>query len=202
MENNEFKNIWMEIDGMLIPSSKGELREMLERRVKSHIKKIVIPVMLSFVISLGVLVFLIFTMMGQLHDNYYVINNLVGAILVLFYLIFYSVHLRRLSSLKLVRYSVYQSINQAIWTTSRMIRTPVEAVLAPLLGLSIILSIHGYFSVHELAGIGEDPEAFWGLLFGAVVASVAVVIVNLRIRRYFQKQLRILKHYEDQLSSA
>jgi len=201
MENKEFKDIWMELDGILTPKSKDELREILEKRAKRQMKKMIIPVALSFTLSLGALVFFIFTMFGQLHDSYYVINNLVGAVLILFYLTFYFVHLWRLSSFKGVRFSVSQSINHTIWAASQMLRTRMEAVLAPLLGISLILSIHGYFSVYELADIGKDSETLWGLVFGAVIALVAVVIVNLKIRRYFQEQLRILKHYQTQLST-
>jgi hypothetical protein len=199
MKNNSFKDIWVEVDGMLTPTTKQELRKILSKKVQTTLWKFYSSLVVSLLLSAGVLFFLIYAAFKQSFDTFYVINNVLAGALVVLYLVHYSNILIRAFNLKAAGLQLNTFLTKNIHLLSRSFSTYLDIILAPFLGLLLLLAVHGYYSVSEISLIIDNPETLWGLLFGIIAVGVAGFVTVRNVRNYFTKQLSILKHYKEQL---
>jgi len=199
MEHSEMKNIWVELNGILTPKDNDELKEILKKKANMTSRKFYIATIVSILLSAGVLAFLIVAIISHFSDIYYVINNLLLGLLLIVYLVYYFVIFRRLSYAQNAKFTLYESIERSFNTLSNLMTTRIEIILAPFLGLFLLISIHGFYSSSDLQEILHEEETLWGMVFGIGLAAAAGILVFRKIRTWFKKQLRILRYYRDHI---
>ena len=86
MGNNEIQNIWKKLETGIANKPTRELEKILSVKTKNIIRKFLYMIILSALISLGLLIFLSVTILNRQADILYVLNNLALAILSLFML--------------------------------------------------------------------------------------------------------------------
>jgi Na+/melibiose symporter-like transporter len=200
MKNNELRNIWVEVDGMLTQKSNSELKEILGEKARKTSRKFYVSAIGSIIICAGVLAFLIIALINHSNDVFYVVNNIVAGVIIIFYLIFYARLCNKLSGSK-VRDSLYQSIEQNYKLLSRSLKSKADMVFAPFLAFFLLIAIHGAFADYHLVNVTSEQETLWGLLFGILIAIGVSIYVFKSIRAYFTNQLEKLKYYRDQLQT-
>jgi len=202
MENNEFKNIWVEVDGILTPKSPDELRNILSTKAKRIVKRYGAATLGSIILCAAVVAFSITGIIKYASDAYYVINNVLLSLVAMVYLVYYLMLKRKLSYSVSVKLPVRDSIQKAWYVLTGAMKVRLEMILAPFLGLFLMLAIHRYFESNDLLSLLQDEETIWGLLFGITAAAFAGIFIFREIRKYFNNQLQILHHYMDQLKSS
>src|SRR6056297_1145659 len=185
MENSEFKNIWVEVDGVLTPKTPDELKHILGMKAKNIIRRFDIAIWGSIILCAGVIVFSITGIIKHASDDYYVINNVLLTLVTMMYFGYYLTLKRKLSYSVSVKLTVRNSIQNAWYVLSRTLKRKLEMKLAPLLGLFLMLAIHRYFESAELVSLLQEEETLWSLLFGIAAASFAGIFIFRKLRKNF-----------------
>jgi cytochrome c oxidase subunit IV len=201
MENNEFKNLWVEVDGMLTPKSPDELKQILGMKAKKILKRYGTVTLGSIILCVAVVAFSIAGIIKHASDAYYVINNILLSLVTMVYLVYYLILKRKLSYSVIVKLPVLKSIQNVWYVLSGVMKRKIEMILALFLGLFLMLAIHRYFESTELLSLLKDEETIWGLLLGIAVAAITGVFIFRELHKYFGNELQILNHYIDQLKS-
>jgi len=75
MEKDELKNIWVDIQGVLIPKTRNELKEILIKKSRHVIGKFLKLLVLDVAISVGLLIFLVIASINRGDDVLYLLHN-------------------------------------------------------------------------------------------------------------------------------
>jgi len=75
METNELQNIWKNMDSEMDIKTIGELNQLLTAKTRKTINKFLFFIALDIIVCVGLVVFLITTMLSRQTDIIYQVNN-------------------------------------------------------------------------------------------------------------------------------
>lgn len=201
METNELKNIWIEMEGILTPKTKNELKEILLSKTKKILSKFRWFLMTSILLCIGVITFLIIASLKLKSDILYLLNNTVVALIIIALLVYYIKSYKKLYFNVSEDYNVYRSLNNKVQFLSKELKTKFEIILIPVLGILLILSVNVFYTSRNLLGTFQDKENLWGLIFGFSIGMLIAFYFARKISKYQKKELRILQNYLKELES-
>ncbi len=201
METNELKNIWIEIDDILTPKTKNELKEILLSKTKRILSKFRWFLMTSILLCIGVITFLIIASLEIKNDILYLLNNAVLAIIIITLLLYYIKSYKKLHFNVRENYNVYVSLNNKVQFLSKELKNKLEITFIPFLGILLILSINVFYTSKSFIGTFQDEENLWGLIFGFLIGMLIAFYFAGKISKYQKKELRILQNYLNELES-
>jgi len=192
MENNEFITAWRKIDGNIPPNSKEDLKRMLLSKTKKTISKYLYFIGVSGLVSAGVIVFLLITMMNRWDDLFYRSIN----ILLILYTI-YSLYSSIVAFIGLknnkANLPLRDWLKQRISMLSVGLNSKIVFYILPFISMLIILSIHVYFEYKPFVDVIQTEESLTGLVIGFVIGLTVAYISLKQIRNQQRNNLDLLK---------
>ena len=204
MGNNEIQNIWKKLETGIANKPTRELEKILSVKTKNIIRKFLYMIILSALISLGLLIFLSVTILNRQADILYVLNNLALAILSLFMLYHIISSWNKLQNKQLhqplnnwlkYRISLFKKWQSGKYRKMQLIMLPVFYVL-------LLLSIHVYFEKKPFTEVMQSGESIAGLIIALPAGLFVSYFVAAKIRKYFQQKLELLEAMEQKLENV
>jgi uncharacterized membrane protein len=195
MENNELQRIWKSVDTEISQKSKDELNLLLNSKAKQTINRFLSILIISVVVSAGVLVFVIITSLNRQDDPIYLINNATLGIVTVAALLsglfsWYKIQNDRYNLP--LRNWLEERINMlSKGLTGRFSR--LYLFLIPFLYVLIVLSIHVYFEHKSFVEVLKTEESILALAVGAPIGLFVSYFAARKIRKYELSNLCFLK---------
>jgi hypothetical protein len=204
MENNELQKIWKNLDAETNQKSKDELTLLLTSKTKQTINKFATIIVISIIVSTGLMIWLIITSLNRQNDLIYLINNLTLGIVTLI-----SFLSGLFSWYKLQDYKYSQPLKIWLkirinllskWLTGRFSKSYL--FLIPFLYLLIVLSIHVYFENKSFIEVLKTEESIIGLIVGIPIGLFVSYYLVRKIRKYQLHNLEFLKDLYHRLGNV
>jgi len=195
METNEFQNIWKNFDNEIKLKTPEELNQLFTARTRKIINKFLFIFAIDIMVCIGLIVFLIITMLNRPGDTIYQVNNLLLCLFTAFSLIVSLLSLKKLQNNEFnlpLNVWLEQRIKLLTkWLSGKYSKS--YFILIPILVLMIILSIHVYYEYQPFMDVIKNEESIYGLVVGYLVGLVVSFYFIQKIRKYQLKNLDILK---------
>ncbi|MDP3642137.1 MAG: hypothetical protein Q8S54_02985 [Bacteroidota bacterium] len=201
METNDLQNIWKNIDAEINLKTTDELHQLLTAKTRKTINKFLLIMSIDILVCVGLIAFLLITMLNRQGDTIYQVNNSILCIFTLFALIVSVLSWKKLQNNK-YNLPLKDWLEQRIklltkWLLGRY--SKLYILLIPVLLVMINLSIHVYYERKPFTEVLQNEESIYGLTIGFIIGLfVAYYAVN-KIRRYQIKNLEFLKELHSQL---
>jgi hypothetical protein len=195
MENNELQKIWKNIDTEINQKSKDELSLLLTSKAKQTINKFLSIIIISIIVSAGVLVYVTITSLNRKDDLIYLINNVTLGIVTITALLsgifsWYKIQNNRYD--QSLRNWLEVRINLlSKGLTGRF--SKLYLFLIPFLYVLIVLSIHVYFEYKPFIEVLKTEESIIALIVGAPIGIFVSYFAARKIRKYKLRNLEFLK---------
>jgi magnesium-transporting ATPase (P-type) len=204
METNEFQNIWKNIDSEIKLKSKEELDQIFTVKSRKIINKFLFIFMIDLITCVGLIVFLIVTLLNRPGDLFYQINN---SLLCLFTLFAFIASLFSFNKLQNNEFNIPLKdwLEQRItllkkWLLGKYSKSYM--VLLPILVLMIMLSIHVYYEYKPFIEVMKNKESIIGLLVGYPIGLLVAFFAINKIRKFELRNLEYLKELHQRLCNA
>jgi len=201
MENNELQNIWKNIDTEIKSKSVEELNLLLTAKTKKTINKFLFIIGIDVIVSVGLIIFLIITMLNRKEDTIYQVNNSLLCLITIISLVssIYSWNKLHNNEFNL---PVKDWLGQGIKLLTKWLLgkySKLYIILIPILMAMIMLSIHVYYEHKPFTEVFNNQESIYGLAVGFIIGlSVSWYAVS-KIRRYQLENLEFLKELYNRL---
>jgi hypothetical protein len=195
MENNELQKIWKNIDTEINQKSKDELSLLLTSKAKQTINKFLSIIIISIIVSAGVLIYVTITSLNRKDDLIYLINNITLGIVTITALLsgifsWYKIQNNRYD--QSLRNWLEVRINLlSKGLTGRF--SKLYLFLIPFLYVLIVLSIHVYFEYKPFIEVLKTEESIIALIVGAPIGIFVSFFAERKIRKYKLRNLEFLK---------
>ena len=203
METNELQNIWKNIDSEIGLKTTEELNQLLTIKTRKTINKFLFIFSIDVIVCVGLIVFLILTVLNRRSDIIYLINNSILCLVTLTALIISLLSINKLQNNK-YNLSLKDWLEQRIELLSRWLLgkySKFYIVLIPLLLVMINLSIHVYFEYRPFLEVMKNGESIYGLAIGFLIGLFVSYFVISKIRKYQIKNLEFLKGLYNHLNN-
>lgn len=195
METNELQNIWKNIDSEISLKTTAELNQLLTIKTRKTINKFLFIFSIDVIVCVGLIVFLILTVLNRRSDIIYLINNSILCLVTLTALIISLLSINKLQNNK-YNLSLKDWLEQRIELLSRWLLgkySKFYIVLIPLLLVMINLSIHVYFEYGPFLEVMKNGESIYGLAIGFLIGLFVSYFAISKIRKYQIRNLEFLK---------
>lgn len=204
METNELQNIWKNIDSEIKLKTKEELDQIFTVKSRKIINKFLFIFTIDLITCVGLIVFLIVTLLNRPGDLLYQINN---SLLCLFTIVAFIISLFSFNKLQNNEFNIplKEWIEQRItllkkWLLGKYSKSYI--VLLPILVLMIILSIHVYYEYKPFVEVMKNEESIIGLLVGYPIGLLVSFYAINKIRKFELKNLEYLKELHQRLCNV
>lgn len=195
METNELQNIWKNMDSEIDVKTITELNQLLTSKTRKTINKFLYFIAIDIIVCVGLIAFLITTMLNRQTDIIYQVNNTLLFVITIISLVASIYSWYKLQNNKF-HLSLKEWLERRIkllskWLLGRYSKSYI--VLIPVLVALIMLSIHVYYEHKPFTEVLKNNGSVYGLVVGFIIGtSVSLFAVN-KIRRYQLKNLEYLK---------
>ena len=203
MENNELQKIWKGIDTEINPKSKDELNLLLTSKAKQTINRFLIIIVLSIIVSAGLMVWLIITSLNRQDDLVLLINNATLGIVTIIAFVSGILSWRKLQNNK-------YNLPLRDWLEVRIIPLSKDLTgrfknlyifLVPLLYILTTSSIHVYYEHKYYVEVLKTEESLIGLIVGTSIGLFVSYYAARKIRKYQLHNLEFLKDLPGRLDN-
>jgi hypothetical protein len=201
MGNNNLHNTWKSLSFEKNLRSKKEINNIIATKAKQDISKFVAILVVSLIVSIGLLVWLIITSINRQTDLIYLINNFTLGLITIFGSCKGIITWKRLQTGYYNR-SVKDWLEERIKLISNETSTSFSRLyylLIPLLYLLTVLSIHVYFEYKPFVEVINTEESVVGLIVGSILGLVVSFYAVGKIRKYQLRILNSLKELREQI---
>ncbi|HAQ19417.1 MAG TPA: hypothetical protein DCR40_09335 [Prolixibacteraceae bacterium] len=201
METNDVQNIWKNIDSEINLKTTDELHQLLTAKTRKTINKFLMIISIDVLVCVGLIAFLLTTMLNRQGDTIYQVNNSILCIFTLFALIVSVLSWNKLQNNK-YNLSLKDWLEQRIkllikWLLGRY--SKLYILLIPVLLVMINLSIHVYYERKSFTEVMQYEESIYGLTVGFIIGLFVSFIAVQKIRRYQLKNLEFLEEIHSHL---
>ena len=201
METNDVQNIWKNIDSEINLKTTDELHQLLTAKTRKTINKFLMIISIDVLVCVGLIAFLLTTMLNRQGDTIYQVNNSILCIFTLFALIVSVLSWNKLQNNK-YNLSLKDWLEQRIkllikWLLGRY--SKLYILLIPVLLVMINLSIHVYYERKPFIEVMQNEESIFGLTIGFIIGLFVSFIAVQKIRRYQLKNLEFLEEIHSHL---
>jgi len=201
MESNELQNIWKNIDSEMDAKTIGELNQLIMAKTRKTINKFLFFIAIDFIVCVGLIVFLITTMLNRQSGIIYQVNNSILCLITVISLVSSLYSWNKLQNNKF-NLSLKDWLEQRIkllskWLLGRYSKAYI--ILLPVLVALIMLSIHVYYEHKPFLEVMKDSESIYGLIVGFTIGLFVSFFAINKIRKYQLKNLEFLKDMYGQL---
>jgi len=204
MDNNEIHNIWNSFQSEKQMRSKEELNQLLTAKSKKAINSFLVIISISVAVCIGLITFLVVTILNRPHDLLYKVNNLILCLIAVVALV---------SSLMSYKELQNNKYNQPLkdWLQTRINLLSKELTgkyskiylfYIPILYILTILSIHVYYENKPVLDVLKSGESVYGLIFGSITGLFVSYYSAIKIRKYERGKLDYLKELYRQLEEV
>jgi hypothetical protein len=204
METDELQNIWKNIDSEINLKSIDELNQLLTTKIKKTINKFLFIFSLDIIVCVGLIVFLIITILNRQGDMIYQVNNSILCLITFISLIVSLLSWNRLQNNK-YNLSLKVWLEQRIKLLSRWLLgkySRLYIAIIPVLLVMIILSIHVYYEYKPFIEVMKNEESIYSLIIGYPIGLFVSYFGINKIRKYQLKNLEILKELHCRLCNV
>ena len=201
METNEFQNIWKNIDTEIKLKSKEELHLLFTTKTRKIINKFLILFAIDIIVCIGLIAFLIITLLNRPGDTIYQVNNSLLCLFTVFSLFVSVLSLNKLQNNEF-NIPLKEWLEQRITLLTRWLLGKYSKsyiALLPILVLMIMLSIHVYFEYRPFIEVLNNKESIYGLIVGYAIGLFVSFYTLSKIRKYELNNLDYLKELHDRL---
>jgi hypothetical protein len=195
METNDLQNIWKNVDSEINLKSVEELNQILAVKIRKTINKFLFVLGIDIAVCIGLIVFLIITILNRQGDVLYMINNLTLCLITVIALItsviaWYKMQNNRYN--QPLKSWLEERINSlSMKLTGKFSR--LYLYLIPILYILIVLSIHVYFENKLFIDVLKTEESIAGLIVGTPIGLFVSYFGAKKIRKYYSNNLEYLK---------
>jgi hypothetical protein len=204
MENDELQKIWRSADFSVNQKSKEELNLLLESKAKQTINRFLIIIIISVIVSAGLLAWLIITSINRKDDMIFLINNATIGIITVFALFsgvgsWYELQNNKYN--QPLRLWLEERIKFMSKNTARRSKN-LHLFLLPILCVMITLSIHVYYEYKPFIEVLKTDESVAGLIVGLPVGLFVAFYAARKVRKYSISNLEFLKDLHNRLCNV
>ncbi len=195
MKDEELKTVWGNLGSDKDQVTRGELSDILNRKVKGIKRRFYTVLGISSAVSVVVITLLVKASVDRSSDVLYVWNNVLLGLITLISLVSALYSWYRLGQ---SRYAT--SIKESVERDIEMIRTSLYGkfryahwIVIPLIYVLLLLSINVYFDGRTFIEVMRSGEAVTALISGLIVGLPVSYFVESRIRKYHKSNLKRLE---------
>jgi hypothetical protein len=192
MENNELQKIWRDLDSKVMLKSKAELDLLLTSKAKQTINKFLSIIIISIIICIGVLAFLIITMINRKEDLIYLINNFSLGMVTVIALLSGLLSWHKLQDNKYDQ-SLKNWLEDRISLLSAGATGQLHLFLIPFIYILMVLSVHVYFENKPFLEVLSEQESIISILIAAPIGIFVSYFAARKIRKFKRSNLEFLK---------
>ena len=204
MENDELQKIWKSVDSEIDQKSKDELNLLLTSKAKQTINKFLSTIIISVIVSAGLMVWLIITSINRKDDLIYLINNATLGIVAVLGLLsglisWYKIQNNRYNQ------PIKNWLDERIGLLSSWLMgkfSKLYLFLIPFLYILTVLSIHVYFENKTFMEVLNTEESVISLIVAAPIGLFVSYYGSRRIRKFQIQNLEFLKDLHGRLCNA
>jgi hypothetical protein len=195
MENNEFHNAWKNIDSGIKASSRDEFERILRSKKREMINDDYYTLAFSSALGVGFLLFLTLITIPRVEDVYFIINNILLAVFILYF-----------QSRKILKYRQLNQDNKVLpvreWVKLRIeildrwVNDKSAYIALPFGFILGYLSVTVYMSSQRYVEVLSEAGSVAGLIAGFITGLSAAF---LSVRAIRKKQMRNLEKLEELL---
>lgn len=204
MENNELQKIWKNIDTEINLKSNDELNLLLTSKAKQTINRFLIIIVLSIIVSAGVMVWLIITSLNRQDDLVLLINNATLGIVTIIAFVSGILSWYKLQNNK-YNLPLRDWLEVRIKPLSKDLTGRFKnlyILLVPFLYILTTLSIHVYYEYKPYVEVLKTEESLIGLIVGTPIGLFVAYYLSRKIRKYQLHNLEFLKDLHGRLDNV
>lgn len=201
MENIELQQIWRSFDKEINQKSKAELNLLLTSKANQTINKFLIIIVLSIIVSAGLMVWLIITSLNRQDDLALLINNATLGIVTIIAFVSGTLSWRKLQNKK-YDLPLRDWLEVRIKPLSKDLTGRFKHLyifLVPFLYILTTLSIHVYYEHKSYVEVLKTEESLIGLIVGTFIGLFVSYYGARKIRKYQLQNLEFLKDLHGRL---
>jgi hypothetical protein len=200
MENNELQNIWKNINsGINNTKNKKELDDILRAKVKAIFNEDQYFIAFSFAIGIGFMLFLAAVTILRRDDIYLVINNVLLALLVIYFQIMKIRKFYQLNNYQ-PNLSVKEWLKHRIDILSKYLYDNTVYFILPVGFILALFSVDVFMASKPFIEVIRDEKLIVGMFAGFVIGLNIAFISVKRIRKRQLGNLKDLENLYEQIS--